>query len=212
MAEGRDRPNRSSGRGPVWAQTEEIHFGDYHALVIGNNDYQNVGKLKTAIADASTVADVLKNQYGFRVTLLTNATRDNVLRALAQFRRNLKPNDNLLLYYAGHGVLDEVGDRGYWLPVNADADVRTNWIANDDITTELKAIRAKHVMVVSDSCYSGTLADTRATPVDFDSLKGSQGWIKRIVKKRTRMALASPVIHGAKLGHANGGYCPTVSG
>ena len=135
----------------------EIDFGRYHALVIGNNEYRNVASLQTAVADARAVAGLLRATYGFEVTLLENATRAQILRGLTIFRRTMTPDDNLLVYYAGHGWLDPDTDRGYWLPVDADRDDPTNWVSNASITDAVRAIRAKHVMVVADSCYSGTL-------------------------------------------------------
>ena len=99
----------------------------------------------------------LNADYGFEVTTLINATRDDIIGALADARATLKANDNLLLYYAGHGVLDSYAEEGYWLPVDAEENNPANWVSNGDITNMLRAIRAKHVMVVADSCYSGTL-------------------------------------------------------
>ena len=98
------------------AQTEGVRFGRYHALVVGNTEYRYLDKLKTAVFDADAVADLLEEQYGFKVTRLTNATRDAVLRALTNYRRELKPNDNLLIYYAGHGVLDSITQEGIGFP------------------------------------------------------------------------------------------------
>ena len=55
------------------------------------------------------------------------------------------------------GVTIRGADQGYWLPVDADSEDPTNWVSNNDITTMLKAIQARHIMVVADSCYSGSL-------------------------------------------------------
>ena len=165
------------------AQTEGVQFGRYHALVVGNTEYRYLDKLKTAVFDADAVADLLEAQYGFNVTRLTNATRDAVLRALTSYRRELKPNDNLLIYYAGHGVLDSITQEGYWLPVDAERDVPTNWISVASITTMLKAIRAKHVMVVSDSCYSGTLV--RAARAELKTAEETTAWLKRMTQRRS---------------------------
>jgi hypothetical protein len=60
------------------------------------------------------------------------------------------------------GLLDEIGEQGYWLPVDAEEGIPTNWISVGDITVMLRAIRAKHALVVADSCYSGTLVRTGA--------------------------------------------------
>lgn len=112
-------------------------FGEYHALVIGNNDYQHVEKLKTAVADAEAVAKLLKEQYGFTVTVLKNGTRAQMVSALSKYRRTLKASDNLLVYYAGHGYLDEAASEGYWFPVDARDDDEAQWISNGTITTRL---------------------------------------------------------------------------
>ena len=98
----------------------DMGFGRYHALVIGANDYRNLPKLKTAVNDASAVADVLRQRYGFTVTLLLNPTRAEVVRALDALRSELTLRDNLLVYYAGHGFLDTEADTGYWQPVDAE--------------------------------------------------------------------------------------------
>ena len=167
----------------------DINFGTYHAIVIGNNDYALMPKLKTALNDAESVAWALESDYGFEVTLLTDATRADIIGALAKARATLKANDNLLVYYAGHGVLDSYAEEGFWLPVDAEPENPANWVSNGDITNMLRAIRAKHVMVVADTCYSGTLV--RSAPATVRTAKERATWIKRMVKKRTRTALVS---------------------
>src|SRR5262245_10840271 len=131
-------------------------FGRYHALVIGNQAYRNLKPLRTPVTDAKAVADLLDRDYGFKVHLLTDVTRVEMVRALDDVLR-LTEGDNLLIYYAGHGWLDRQSDRGYWLPVDAEESSRANWLSNADITDTLRSLRAKHVLVVADSCYSGTL-------------------------------------------------------
>ena len=63
---------------------------------------------------------------------------------------------HLLIYYAGHGWLNEESNRGYWLPADAKPNRRSRWMSNATLTDTLKTLQAKHVMVVADSCYSGT--------------------------------------------------------
>jgi hypothetical protein len=75
-------------------------FGRYHALVIGNGDYRHLPKLQTARADADAVAALLKDRYGFRVTLIRDATRYDILSTLNRLRATLTDEDNLLIYYA----------------------------------------------------------------------------------------------------------------
>jgi len=162
-----------------------VNFGSYHALVIGIDHYRAVTPLKTAVGDARTVADLLQKEYGFKVTLLVDATRNQILDAFDDLRRALTENDNLLIYYAGHGYLDADSDRGFWLPVDAHADRRANWLSNSDIADVVRATRAKHVLVVADSCYAGTL--TRSLSVQMSALDD----FSRLAQKRARTALVS---------------------
>lgn len=184
-----------------------IDYGRYHALVIGNNDYLYLRPLKTALADAQAMARMLAQNYGFDVTLLRNATRYDILKALADYRRKLGPGDNLLIYYAGHGILDQAANEGYWQPVDAEPDIPANWIANGDLTTALKAMAAKHVMIVADSCYSGTLTRSGITlGKPRESGAERQEWLRRMAEKRARTALTSgglePVEDGGGGGHS----------
>jgi peptidoglycan hydrolase-like protein with peptidoglycan-binding domain len=177
-----------------------LDYGRYHALVIGNNNYRSLPKLATAIADAEGVATELERNYGFNVRLMTNASEEDIIGALTDMRRELEFGDNLLVYYAGHGWYDEDTEQGYWLPVDASEDNQSNWISNADITNGLKALKAKHIIVVADSCFSGTLA-RGAKP----SLRGID-YVERIVKKKARTVLTSggqePVMDSGGGGHS----------
>ncbi len=173
------------GKPAIPPELASLDFGRYHAIVIGNNGYKKLPKLKTAVADAKAVAAMLERDYGFAVALLIDATEETVIGELSKMRRTLTPQDNLLIYYAGHGWYDEEADRGYWLPVDAAADNQSNWISNADITDMLKALKAKHVLVVADSCFSGTL--TRGLAI----VTKSAGYLENIVKRRARTALTS---------------------
>jgi chemotaxis protein histidine kinase CheA len=162
-----------------------INYGSYHALVIGNNDYDHLPKLKTAVNDADTVASVLRSDYDFIVKVIKNANRSQMLGSLAAFRKIVSPEDNFLLYYAGHGYLDKEANEGYWLPVDAEPEDPTNWLQNDTIVAQVRAMQAKHVMVVADSCFSGTM--TRGLKLE----QRTPGWLQKMVKKKARTALTS---------------------
>lgn len=164
---------------------DDLDFGSYYALVIGIDNYKFLPKLKTAINDAKTVASVLKQNYGFVVELLVDTKRSDLLISLGKFRNTLTKQDNLLIYYAGHGWLDKAGDEGYWLPVNAEIDNTINWVANSSITTTLKAMNAKHVLVLADSCYSGKLA--RGLHV----VQRTSSYLSRLSQKRARCVISS---------------------
>lgn len=174
-------------------------FGNYHALVIGNNKYMFLQDLVAAENDAKRVASALKDLCGFRISLLLNASRADIILALNNLRSSLTEHDNLLIFYAGHGFLDVRGDEGYWLPVDAKKENEINWISNSYISTVLKAIAARHVLIVSDSCYSGKLTRDGGGIGARVSLKDFT-YYTNIAQKRSRCVISSgglePVIDG----------------
>lgn len=193
-------------------------LGNYHALIIGNNTYQYFPTLQTAVNDAEQTANLLRDQFGFNTTLIKNASRFEILSELNKLRESLKPEDNLLIYYAGHGELDETNDRGYWLPVDAAPGDSTNWISNVSISDILNTLPAKHVMVVADSCYAGKLSQAAVPRVDVEmSPEAQQEWIRIMSKARARTAMTSggvqPVLDNGGGGHSifAGAFLETLS-
>jgi uncharacterized caspase-like protein len=196
----------AAGVAPV-VKLPPLDLGKFYALVIGNNDYTGLPRLDTAVADAEAVGRTLRDKYGFEVTLLQNANRYQILSALNQYRATLTEHDNLLIYYAGHGELDETNQRGHWLPVDAEPDSTANWISNVQITDILNAMSAKRVLVVADSCYSGAL--TRASLAQLDSGMSEEArlsWLRALAKNRSRTALTSgglqPTLDSGGGGHS----------
>ena len=169
-----------------------VDFGRYHALVIGNNDYRQLPDLTSPINDATGLADVLQRRYGFRTTVLTNADRYAILSALNRLRETLTSADNLLIYYAGHGELDEVNQRGHWLPVDAERDSTANWIPTTAITDLLNIIQAKQVLLVVDSCYAGALTRSAVGRLRTGMTTAEQQhWFRTMAKRKSRTVLTS---------------------
>lgn len=171
---------------------EGVNLGSYYALVIGNDRYANLPNLTTPVGDAKATAAILKEKYGFETNVLINATRYDILYALNELREKLSENDNLLIYYAGHGELDKVNNRGYWLPVDADKNVNANWISNVAITDIVNAMKAKHVMVVADSCYSGTMSKSSLSrPSTQLPVEMQKDWVEAMASVKARTVLTS---------------------
>jgi len=156
-ADGIKGPQRGVTVDPTPASTPATPRGSYYALVIGNNNYKFVNHLQTAVSDAQAVAKMLRESYGFDAKVLQDATREQVITALSGYRHTLLPTSNLLIYYAGHGYHDREVDEAYWIPVDATLDNPANWISANDITKAIRAIQSKHILIISDSCYSGAL-------------------------------------------------------
>ena len=177
------------------------NYGSYHALIIGINEYKQLPPLKTAVTDAHEVARILGREYGFKTTVLVNASRYEILSALNTLRERLTDRDNLLIYYAGHGQLDQVNQRGHWLPADAEPESSANWISNIAVTDVLNAMTVRQLIVISDSCYSGAL--TRSAIGRLDAGMNDQQLAQvmlSMAQKRSRMVLTSgglePVLDG----------------
>jgi Caspase domain len=181
-----------------------VSAGRYFALVIGNDAYRNVPRLKTAEADAKSVETLLREKYGFQTRLLLNATREEIFAALNYYRHELNADASLLIYYAGHGYNDKDIDKAYWLPVDAKLDNSANWISADDITASVKAIPARHVLIISDSCYSGTLS--RGISAEPPASSQRQQFLQKMMVGQSRTLMASggnePVSDGGGGGHS----------
>ena len=152
-----------SKKAAPFANRPNIHGRNY-ALIIGNNNYANLPDLKTAVGDAAALSELLKLRYDFTsgdVKLLLNADKATIMDELAGLRQRLQYDDRLLIYYAGHGQIDPVTKEGFWQPIDAVSGKEYTWIANDAIRRQLRGLPAKHVLVVADSCFSGSL--TRST-------------------------------------------------
>jgi hypothetical protein len=180
--------------------------GSYYALVIGINRYTPpLPSLKTAVNDAQAIARVLSESYGFQVRMLLNgeATRANILNTMSQYRRSLRSDDNLLIYYAGHGFLDREADKAYWLPADADVQATSNWIIADELTTDIRVQPARHVLIVSDSCYSGGLARDASIQLRPDD---EQIFLAKMLSHKSRDLMASggiePVSDSGADGHS----------
>jgi hypothetical protein len=171
-----------------------VKLGRYYAVVIGNNSYRDPAypTLTSAANDANAVAAMLRERYGYQATLVLNGGRLEILTALNEMRETLKPEDNLLVYYAGHGEIDARG-QGYWVPSDGAAGADRTWISNAAISDILDSIPARHVLVVADSCYSGTM--TRASVPTFDAGTMAAGqwddWVRAMAGGRSRTALTS---------------------
>lgn len=171
--------------------------GTYRAIVIGNNKYNDPLKvwrpLKTAVNDATAVAKILKNKYGFSdVKLLKNATRRQILSSLNKLQTRVKKHDSVLVYYAGHGWRNETTQEAYWIPVDAEGEEDSFYLSNVRIKEKLSVIAdtAIHTLLISDSCFSGTLLDmTRGKAAYYNS--GNNAYFKKVTKRKSVQILAA---------------------
>ena len=148
--------------------TEKIEIkGDYFALLIAIAEYQNpkVFNLQNPVNDAKALKKVLSSKYLFKpdnIFLLQNPTREDIINSFDKLSRELTENDNLLVFYAGHGWWDKDANIGYWLPSDADKISKSHWVRNSTVQDYLKEIKAKHMLLVTDACFSGSIFTARS--------------------------------------------------
>ena len=165
--------------------------GKRYALIIAINQYETFSPLKTAVNDAEGVKAVLEQNYGFSTELILNkdASRDNIISALNRYRKTLTSDDDFLIYYAGHGLFIESTDASYWLPYNALRDDNTQWIESKSITDHLKLISANNILVVADSCYSGTISrSVEGGLAEYDS---RNKYLDKMASRTSRVLISS---------------------
>jgi|GEM_PF-957126 len=168
-----------------------LKAGKRWLLAIGNQNYQNYPDLAASIDDAEAVADVLAKNYGFQGKVLRDATKLDLLLALDEIRRNAGADDDVLIYFAGHGELTDK-TTGAWVPSDGAVNKADTWLPNKVVSDMLASMEARNVLVLADSCYAGTLT---AAAVPRTSASFSSGdwaaWAKASGAGRSRIALTS---------------------
>ena len=185
---------------PAAETVSSVDLGTYHALIIGINSYSAWPPLKFAEQDARDIRQILINRYGFAPERITDlfgdkATRNNILSELRKKLESLGENDNLLVYYAGHGQLDPLTENGFWIPVEGSLDVESDWIAFSNINTLLtgRKVKAKSIMVLTDSCYGGAMLGRAGPPPDimWATDEDRQQYFIQKAQKRSRRVISS---------------------
>ena len=161
----------------------------YYALIIGNNNYEKLEDLDNAVNDAKDLEKVLKEKYGFKTTLLIDEKSDETENAIIKFTQNRDKNDNILIYYAGHGELIKKQKRGYWLPTDAGSTQDSKWLSNNNIKDLIASSDAKHILLIVDSCFSGSLMRGSGENKSVEKLTPSA--VERFKKLKTRLVMTS---------------------
>lgn len=179
-----------------------VKLGRYHALLIANSDYAFASDLSSPENDIRVLQRLLETRYGFDTEVRINLDRMGMYAALKELQR-FREDDLVLIYYAGHGAVDERGD-GYWLPTDFEPGKSLSAVAipNEQITKHLNMMSARHVMVVADSCYSGALFRDATPAVARDIHRR----LKFFVENPSRTILTSggdePVLDSGSDGHS----------
>jgi len=192
---------------------QNIAKGEYRAVIIGNNHYSDKKgiwqSLNTPVNDARALAKVLKEKYLFAdVRLITNATRDKIIREFHLLSERTKKNDNILIYYAGHGYMEESTKRGYWIPSDASGKNIASFVRNSTIKDEIAVIakRAIHTLIIADSCFSGSLLSSQRRAAN-ELIKGD-GYYQKFSQRKSIQVFTAGGNEFVDDSYADSGHSP----
>ena len=195
-----ETPERMRGIKKPNAPTTAVTRGDNYMFVIGIDNYQHWLTLRNAASDAKGIEEIFAEKFGFRpvIPALYNekATYSGIMNSFDDIREELKPDDNLIVFYAGHGetrvdtVAGKVRETGYLVPVDgADASERkyATYISINEFLTQVALLPARHITVILDACHSGIamgglISSTRG---------GEKGAINSLMASPSRRVLTS---------------------
>ncbi|MEX0981774.1 MAG: caspase family protein [Bacteroidales bacterium] len=140
---------------------------NYYGLIIGIDNYLDpaINNLDNPVRDAQSIRDVLVNNYTFKeenITFLQDATYEQIVISFDELSKKVKPTDNLLVFYAGHGWWDKDANNGYWLPSDASKSNKSFWFRNSTLVDYLKEVQSKHTLLITDACFGGAIFKTRS--------------------------------------------------
>jgi filamentous hemagglutinin family protein len=173
------------------------------ALLIGTDIYadKRIPQLDNAVADVDAVGRVLEDKLGYQTVVVRNGTKAAILSAFNQLVALVDPADSVAIYYAGHGeLIDKIG-LGFWQPADAEASRAETWLSNTDIGKLLGQVGASQVVLVSDSCFSGSLVSDERIRAS-----GARPEASALLSHRAAVVMSSggnePVFDSGKNGHS----------
>lgn len=166
--------------------------GNYYALLIGIDTYEDsqLKDLNRPVADMESLQAVLTELYDFNashIVALKNPTRALILGEFDKLTTSIAPADNLLIFYAGHGVYNAQLKQGYWLPADARKVNRADWLANSTVREYINGINARHVLLISDACYSGSF-------LVLDRGESATPSVEQAYQRSSRRAITSSIM------------------
>ena len=134
--------------------------------------------------------ETLCSNYEFQpenVKVLTDPSRQEIISELYKFRSKISPEDNLLIFFAGHGFWDEHIKQGYWWPKDARKQDPSFWLSNSDLREQIRGINSRHTLLISDACFSGGIFKTRGV----EDMRNAPVEIQMLYKTKSRRAITS---------------------
>ena len=139
---------------------QSVAVGRQYAVLIAIDRYNNWMALRNPVKDAKEIKEILSRRYyisDFIELYDAAATKSGIIRLFDKLINETKPEDSIFLFYAGHGHLDKSSNTGFWIPVDGGTDVydQANWLPNSQIRGFISNLKARHVALIADACFSG---------------------------------------------------------
>ena len=164
--------------------------GKNYALLLAAQNYtdKKIPSLENPVADAVKLKLILKNDYRFaeeEIITLFNPSADDMRSRMLELKSQLQPEDNLVIFYAGHGIWAEKERKGYWLLTDAKLSEPSSWLSNAEMLELIAGVPARHTLLITDACFSGSVFKTRNVNVDRPVA------IEQLDEKISRVAITS---------------------
>lgn len=187
--------NREFGE-EAQSQKPEIRTGTDYALIFATNSYDNTQDLINPIFDARAIATELAITYNFQVDTVFNPTVNDIYATLKAYAKKMySEDDQLFIFFAGHGEYDNFFKEGYVLAKDSKAndEGRSSYISHSNLRTIINNIPAEHIFLTMDVCFGGTfdpLIASRGADNEYQAVE-REAFIKRKLKYKTRLYLTS---------------------
>jgi len=165
-----------------------------YALIFATDNYDHWDDLVNPVNDGQAIAKELREKYGFETEIIENATVEQVFEKIRDYNtRKFKPQDQLLIFFAGHGMFDETFGEGYVVASNSLANdkSRTSYIAHSRLRGVVNNIPCQHILLMMDVCFGGTLDPVIARARSAADEVSEREMLARKFSHKTRKYLTS---------------------
>ncbi|MFN3315293.1 MAG: caspase family protein [Raineya sp.] len=176
------------------------NLGKSYALIFATNQYEYWNNLSNPIPDAQAVAKDLQEIYGYEIDLVQNPTQNQIILKLKEYlQKKFEPNDQLLIFFAGHGQYDETFGEGYVVAKDSrlDDEAKSSYLSYATLRTYINNMQSKHILLVMDVCFGGTFdpqlasKNLRGVPPTKPNDDEIEAFVNRKLQARTRRYITS---------------------
>jgi hypothetical protein len=179
------------------ADASKLDRTDY-ALIFATDQYDNWSDLVNPVFDSKTIAEELKNNYGYKVDVVENASQSEVLKKLREYaEKKYKPLDQLFIFFAGHGTYDQTFGEGFVVTRESQVndEGKATYLSHNRLRSIVNNVPCDHIFLAMDVCFGGTfdaaLASSRGQDEEVYKEQNVGEFITRKLTYKTRRFLTS---------------------